>query len=105
MATWVRNTFVKMQSYAYNAELPDLCHQYLDNKMSEDVVNGRFTEFATSVSNGIAPSNLADFANNYLNAFNTGFHYAFLTAVGAMLISLVIFIATKKILPNPKSKS
>jgi POT family proton-dependent oligopeptide transporter len=105
MATWVRNTFVKMQGYEYNAELPDLCHQYLDNKMSEEVVNGRFTEFATSVSNGIAPSNLAEFANNYLNAFNTGFHYAFLTAVGAMLISLVIFIATKKILPNPKSKS
>ncbi|MDD3875656.1 MAG: peptide MFS transporter [Bacteroidales bacterium] len=104
MATWVRNTFVKMQGYAYNADLPGMCHQYLDGKMTEDVINGKFTELATSVS-GSLPSNLTDFAHSYLNAFNTGFHYAFLTAVGAMLISLLIFLFTKKILPNPQGKS
>lgn len=26
LATWVRNTFVKMQGYAYNADLPGLSH-------------------------------------------------------------------------------
>ena len=103
MATWVRNTFVKMQGFGYNAELPGLCHQYLDHKMAEDVVSGRFTELATSVS-GSMPANLGDFATKYLDAFNTGFHYAFYTAVVAMLISLVVFIASKKILPDPKDK-
>jgi POT family proton-dependent oligopeptide transporter len=103
MATWVRNTFVKMQGFGYNAELPGLCHQYLDGKMAEDVVSGRFTELATSVS-GNMPANLGDFATKYLDAFNTGFHYAFYTAVVAMLISLVVFIASKKILPDPKDK-
>jgi len=103
MATWVRNTFVKMQGFGYNAELPGLCHQYLDGKMAEDVVSGRFTELATSVS-GNMPANLGDFATKYLDAFNTGFHYAFYTAVAAMIISLVVFIASKKILPDPKDK-
>lgn len=104
MATWVRNAFVKMQGFGYNAELPGLCHQYLDGKMTEDVVNGRFAELATSVS-GSMPTDLSSFSNLYLNAFNTGFHYAFLTAVAAMLISLVIFLASKKILPTPQKKN
>ncbi|HMM12403.1 MAG TPA: peptide MFS transporter [Bacteroidales bacterium] len=105
MATWVRNTFVNMQGFSYNAELPGLCHQYLDGKMAEDVVSGRFTEIATSVSGGVMPADLSAFAVNYLDAFNTGFHYAFLTAVGAMLISLAIFLFTKKSLPSPAGKS
>ncbi|MDD2798181.1 MAG: peptide MFS transporter [Bacteroidales bacterium] len=105
LATWVRNTFVKMQGYAYNSDLPGLCHQYLDGKMSEKVIEGRFSELALQVSNGIAPTDLSAFSKNYLDAFNTGFHYAFLTAVVAMAISLAIFLLTKRILPNPKSKS
>ncbi len=105
LATWVRNTFVSMQGFAYNPDLPALCHQFIDGKMSQEVINGRFTELATTVSNGIMPVNFMEFANNYLTAFNTGFHYAFLTAVVAMVISLVIFIATKKTLPNPKAKT
>ncbi len=105
LATWVRNTFVSMQGFSYNAELPGMCHQYLDGKMSEEVVNGRFTELASHVSKDIMPANLSDFAVSYLDAFNTGFHYAFLTAVVAMLISLAIFMLTKRTLPDPNTKA
>lgn len=105
LATWVRNTFVSMQGFSYNAELPGMCHQYLDGKMSEEVVNGRFTELAAHVSKDVVPANLSDFAANYLDAFNTGFHYAFLTAVVAMLISLAIFLLTKRTLPDPNTKA
>ena len=101
LATWVRNTFVAMQGYKYNAELPGLCHQFLDGKMAQEVVDGRFTELAAHVSNGVVPASLADFSHAYLTAFNTGFHYAFLTAVVAMFISLAIFLLTKKTLPSP----
>jgi POT family proton-dependent oligopeptide transporter len=104
LASWVRNTFVKMQGYAYNAELPGLCHQYLDGKMAEEVASGKFSELAKTVSDGIMPNSLSDFATSYLDAFNTGFHYAFLTAVVAMAISLVIFLVSKKTLPTPKAK-
>ncbi len=101
LATWVRNTFVAMQGYKYNAELPGLCHQFLDKNMTQEVIDGRFSELASHVSNGVVPANLSEFSEAYLNAFNTGFHYAFLTAVVAMFISLVIFLMTKKILPSP----
>lgn len=104
LATWVRNTFVKMQGFAYNADLPELCHQFLDGKMAPEVVGGRFTELATKVSEGTVPADLSQFATNYLNAFNTGFHYAYLTAVVAMVISLIVFIASKRYLPNPAPK-
>ena len=104
LATWVRNTFVKMQGYAYNSDLPGLCHSYLDGRMSEEVLTGRFSELATTVSNGVMPADLAHFATSYLDAFNTGFHYAFLTAVAAMAISLVIFLVTKRHLPTPRAK-
>ncbi len=103
-ATYVRNKFVESQGFAYNADLPGLCHQYLDGNMAESIVSGRFTELATRVSNGVEPGNLSEFAQNYLLAFNTGFHYAFSVAIIAMLISLVIFIVYKRILPNPAAK-
>ena len=101
IATWVRNTFVKMQGFAYSADLPGLCHQYLDGKLT-DVT--KFQELATQVSDGVAPTDLTAFANSYLDAFNTGFHYAFSVAIVAMLISLVIFLVSKKSLPNPAKK-
>lgn len=101
IATWVRNTFVKMQGFAYSADLPGLCHQYLDGKLT-DVT--KFQELATQVSDGVAPTDLTAFANSYLEAFNTGFHYAFSVAIVAMLISLVIFLVSKKSLPNPAKK-
>jgi POT family proton-dependent oligopeptide transporter len=104
LATWVRNAFVKMQGYAYNSDLPGLCHSYLDGKMSEEVMTGRFSELATTVSSGVMPVDLAQFATSYLDAFNTGFHYAFLTAVAAMAVSLVIFLSTKRQLPTPRAK-
>ena len=106
IATYVRNTFVKMQGFAYNADLPGLCHQLLDGKMAEDVISGRFTELAVSVSSsGTVPTDMMAFATDYLHAFNTGFHYAFLTAVGAMIVSLIIFMTTKRSFPTPKAKA
>ena len=102
IATWVRNTFVKMQGFAYNADLPGLCHKYLNGELTD---TAKFSELATSVSNGVAPTDLTVFANSYLEAFNTGFHYAFSVAIVAMLISLVIFLINKKSLPNPAGKA
>ena len=44
------------------------------------------------------------FANQYLNVFNTGFHYAFGVAIFAMLISVVIWLKNKNHLPDPAQK-
>ena len=100
-AVWVRNWFVKLQGYVYNSDLPVLCWQFKNGTMSSEVLNGRFTELATEVSNGITPD-IVSFADNYLNAFNTGFHYAFSVAIVAMVISMVIFLFSRKLIPDKK---
>ena len=101
-AVWVRNWFVQSQGYAYNSDLPGLCWQFKNGEMSQEVLNGRFTELASSVSNGATPD-MATFADSYLNAFNTGFHYAFSVAILAMIISLIVFFIFKNGLPDKKS--
>lgn len=102
-ATSVRNWFVKSQGFAYNSDLPGLCWQYKNGTMSADILDGRFTELATQVSDGGVTPDMTTFADNYLNAFNTGFHYAFSVAIIAMLISLVIFFVYKRVLPDKKA--
>ncbi|MBR6441952.1 MAG: hypothetical protein IKS44_07900 [Bacteroidales bacterium] len=42
---------------------------------------------------------------NYLNVFNTGVHYSFIASVAAMLISLTIFLVSKKKFPTPAKKA
>lgn len=98
-AVWVRNWFVQSQGFAYNSDLPGLCWQFKNGTMSQEIIDGRFTELATQVSGGTTPD-MTTFADNYLNAFNTGFHYAFSVAILAMLISLVIFLVYKRVLPD-----
>lgn len=99
IAVFVRNKFVASQGFAYNSDLPSLCWQVKNGTMSEEVFSGRFTELATQVSGGTLPD-MTTFADSYLNAFNTGFHYAFGVAIIAMVISMVIFLVSNKILPT-----
>jgi POT family proton-dependent oligopeptide transporter len=47
---------------------------------------------------------LGAFCAKYLDVFNTGIHYSFIASVAAMLISLTIFLLTKKQLPTPAKK-
>jgi POT family proton-dependent oligopeptide transporter len=101
-AVWVRNWFVKSQGYLYNSDLPGLCWSFNNGEMSKEILDGRFTELATQVSNGIMPD-MTTFAEKYLTAFNTGFHYAFSVAIAAMLVSMIIFLVFKRILPDKKT--
>lgn len=45
--------------------------------------------------------NVSEFCTQYLKVFNEGIHFSFWASVVAMLISLTIFIVSKKGLPNP----
>jgi len=101
-AVGVRNWWVSSHGFAYNSDLPALCHEQLGGNISADAVN-RMHELAVQV--GYTGSDLTAFAKEYLNLFATGFHYAFGVAIIAMLISLVVYIVNKKNFPDPKSAS
>ena len=63
----------------------------------------KFTQLMAEVAPDFAGSQ-ADFCTQYLDAFNTGIHYSFIASVAAMLISLAIFMISKKGLPDPPKK-
>ncbi|MBQ4278670.1 MAG: peptide MFS transporter [Rikenellaceae bacterium] len=99
-ATGIRNWWLSANGFHYNADLPALCHGFLDGKLTPEAT-ARFTQLASEASNH-APENLTSFADSYLGVFTTGYHYAFGIAIIAMLISLIIFIINKKVLPDPR---
>ncbi len=98
-AVGARNWWLNYNGFKYNADLPAVCHSYIDGNISAEATT-RFQEMADAAS-GSAVADLGVFATEYLDVFSTGFHYAFGTAIIAMLISLVIYMMNKKSFPNP----
>lgn len=103
IAVGIRNWWVQHNGFEYNPDLPALSHQFIKGTITPEATQ-RFTELSAQVSQ-TPPTDLTVFANEYLNVFNTGFHYAFGIAIFAMLISLVVFITNKNKFPNPALKS
>jgi len=107
IAIGVRNWWLKVHNFDYNASLPELCHQFIGQgtEMPAESLN-RLTEYANgAVLNGMPVTDMLAFSNDYLEVFNRGFQYAFAAAIVAMLISLVIYAINKKTFPDPAKKS
>ncbi|MCH5330162.1 MAG: peptide MFS transporter [Alistipes sp.] len=105
IAPMLRSWWLKAHALAYNAQLPALCHEYLDGTISADNT-ANLNQLAMQVSeSGLLPENMTAFCGEYLNVFNTGIHFSFIASVAAMLISLIIFICTRKNYPTPGKKS
>ena len=104
VAPMLRSWWLDVNSMVYNADFPAMCHQYLavtGTAATENIDN--LMSLATQVGY-TAGADLKAFCTQYLEVFNTGIHYSFIASIGAMLISLFIFVATKKALPNPPKK-
>ncbi len=101
IAPLLREFWLKANNLAYNSDLPRLCHKFIDNTLAgDDAAN--LENLAQSVGHtGVAD---ASFCQNYLEVFNTGVHFSFIASVVAMLISLAIFAAVMKRLPDPAKK-
>ena len=99
-AVGMRNWWLQNNGFEYNAGLPALCHSHLDGT----ITSGTATKFQAAADNvsGAPVTDLTAFANEYLNVFSTGFHYAFAIAIIALAISLVVYIMNKKYFPDPK---
>ncbi|MCP9612407.1 peptide MFS transporter [Coprobacter tertius] len=107
IAIGVRNWWLKVNHFDYDASLPELCHQYLDkgSQMPAQAMDN-LTTLANSVClDGTKVTDLGAFVNSYLDVFSRGFQYAFMAAIGAMIISLVIYLANRKIFPDPSKKT
>lgn len=106
IAPSLRSWWLGIKGMAYNSSLPALCHQYINNQagMTPEQM-GNLTELMNKVNQGgLNLSDMSASCANYLEVFNTGVHFSFIASVAAMLISLVIFMVTKKGMPNPVKK-
>lgn len=103
-AVAMRNGFLESNGFRYNASLPDLCHSFLRGDITAEAQT-KLSTFANEVSTTGPVTDLTAFANSYLDVFTRGFHYAFAIAIGAMAISLIIYLVNKKRFPDPASKT
>ena len=103
VAPLLRSALLKMEGFIYNADLPRLCHSFLEGTLEGEGMNNLQELAQKSVVDGNV-GDLTVFCTNYLESFNTGVHYSFVASALAMVASLLIFLVTKKVLPNPVKK-
>lgn len=109
IAIGVRNWWLKVNNFDYDASLPELCHQYLaiskGHEMAPQALENLNTIANNVVLDGSAINDMSVFVKNYLDVFNRGFQYAFMAAIVAMIVSLIIYVVNKKRFPDPALKA
>ncbi len=100
IAPTLRSWWLSVHNLAYNATLPELCHKFLDGTIGDQLPN--LTHLMTQVGGNV--QDMASACTSYLQVFNEGIHYSFIASVVAMLISLTIFVLTRKHYPTPGKK-
>jgi proton-dependent oligopeptide transporter, POT family len=95
-ATGIRNWYLKTQGFLHDGSLPAMCHAFQKGTLED---TSKFQELADKVS-GMQVADLGTFSQNYLDAFSRGYNYAFGIAAAAMLVSLLVYIVFKKLLPT-----
>ena len=96
-ATGIRNWWLKTNGFLHDGSLPALCHQYINNTMTDTAT---FQQLADKANIAGPVTDLGAFANSYLEVFSKGYNYAFAIAAVAMVISLLVFVTFKHLLPN-----
>ena len=104
VAPLLREWWLEVNNFVYNAQLPALCHAYIENAAG---MSAQATENLNSMM-AAAGGNINDLMTScqqYLQIFNEGIHYSFIASVVAMAISLVIFLISQKGFPTPSKKA
>ncbi len=105
VAPLLRSWWLNVHEMVYNADFPALCHQFLSatDSMTAENMNNLYAVATAAGHTGAVE--IQQFCSEYLEVFNAGIHFSFIASVAAMLISLLIFIATKKSLPSPAARA
>ena len=105
VAPLLREWWLKVHNFVYNADMSALCHQFLANNGAME----NMTKFNETMANSVLPTanygdNLVQFCSDYILTFNQGVHFSFIVSVAAMLISLIVFFTQKNKFPQPAKK-
>lgn len=103
IAPLLRSWWLGMNDLTYNAALPELCHKFINsggNLVGQDMLN--ITSLVKEVGGTVVNM---EFCQSYLQIFNEGIHYSFIASVLMMLVSVTIFLVSKKQFPTPVKKA
>jgi POT family proton-dependent oligopeptide transporter len=100
VAKGVKNFWLKTNGYFGDADLPALCHQYINGTLKDTSQLQTLADKAIIPDGGKSAADLAIFTKDYIDVFSTGFNYAFGIAAGAMIISLIVYLIFNKLLPS-----
>lgn len=100
VAKGIKNWWLKTNGYFENADLPSLCHQYLNGTLKDVDQYTNFANAAIIPEGGKSAADLTLFAKDYIDVFSTGFNYAFGIAAGGMIVSLLVYVIFNKLLPS-----
>src|SRR5512133_2657846 len=101
-ATGMRNWWLHRNGFEHDGSLPSLCHQFINGTLTD---TSTFQHLADKVNISGPVTDLASFANTYLNVFSRGYNYAFAIAASTMILSLLVYVIFNKYLPNKEKKA
>ncbi len=99
-ANGIRNWYLRSQGYIYDADLAGLSNSFLSGRL-EDTTQ---LQILTDKMAGAPVADLQAYTTDYIEAFSTGYNYAFGLAAIAMTISLVVYIFYHRLLPDRKKQ-
>lgn len=103
-ANGIRNLYLQSQNFIYNADLQSYAARFNIGELpiinTHDMVD--FAEKSSVMMADSGMSSLTSFVHQYLDAFATGYNYAFGIAAFSMIISFTIFTLFKRRLPDKK---
>ena len=99
-ATGVRNWWLKINGFLHDGSLPAICHQFQNGTIKD---YAELQVLADKVSLNGPVTDLAAFAQSYLDVFSRGYNYAFGIAAGAMIISLIVYVFFSRLLPKKEN--
>ncbi len=101
VAPLLRQWWLNSHHLIYNSDMASLAHQYIaDGELTQ-----KFQEtLQASMQAGYQWVDNLSFCQDYITVFNQGIHYSFFASVAAMIISLIIFLSTKHMFPQPAKK-
>ena len=101
-ASGIINWFIHKQGYERNDLLPSLIHKFQDGTISA-VEKVDLQSIANQVSH-TSITDLATWTQHYLDIYGTGFNYAFGVAGLTMVVSFLVYVFFKKMLPDVKEE-
>lgn len=100
-ANGIRNWYLKSKGFYYDADLARLSTIHIHGNLEN---TGQLQDLADQMS-GTNITDLAAFTNEYMDVFSTGYNFAFGVAAVAMLISLLVYVSFKGMLPDREQQA